>query len=138
MSMRAGLVSLLTGESTISAIVGSRVFVNKAPQGQPFPYIIITQISSEDFKAIDGTGEARAVDFDIDCKAEQSIEAADLGDKVREFIQDYTGAAGAEYIRAVLLNDQSEDFEPPTDGSDVGVHTSLVDITVQWWPGVTS
>ena len=130
--MRSGLVSLLTGEPTISSIVGSRVYIGKAPQTAPLPYIVITQMNSEDFKTFDGTGELRAVDFDIDCKADRSVEAEALGNAVRVFLQDYSGAAGDETIQAVLLNDESIDYEPPTDASDIGVHTLLLDFTIQF------
>ena len=132
--MRGGLVSLLTGESTISSIVGSRVYVSKAPQTATLPYIVITQMSSEEYKSLDNTGQLRALDFDIDCKADRSVEAETLGNAVRVFIQDYAGTAGSETIEAVLLNDESTDFEPPTDASDVGIHTVLIDVTIQFNP----
>ncbi len=132
--MRAGLVSLLTGESTISDIVGSRVYVSKAPQKATLPYIVITQMSSEEFKTLDNTGNLRAIDFDIDCKSDRSVTAETLGNAVRVFVQDYTGAAGEETIEAVLLNDESTDYEPPTDASDVGIHTVLLDVTIQFNP----
>jgi hypothetical protein len=132
--MKAGLIALLTSESTIAAIVGSRVYFGKAPQKAALPYIVITQMTSEDFKSLDGTGELRAIDFDIDCKADRALTAATLGDAVREFIQDYTGSAGSKTIGAVLLNDESTDYEPPQDGSDIGVHTVLLDVTIQFNP----
>lgn len=132
--MRAGLVALLAGESTINTIVGSRVYVSKAPQGQPLPYIVITQMDSEEFKSLDSTGETRAVDFDIDCKSKTSVQADQLGKAVRVFIQDYTGAAGDETVSAVLLNDESASYEPPHDGSDVGIHVTLLDVTIQYKP----
>ena len=132
--LRSGLVSLLTNESTISNIVGSRVYVSKAPQTAPLPYIVITQMTSEEFKSLDNTGNLRAIDFDIDCKADRSVEAETLGNAVRTFIQDYTGTAGTYTIGAVLLNDESTDYEAPTDASDVGVHTVLLDVTIQFNP----
>lgn len=132
--MRAGLVSLLTGESTISAIVSDRVFISSAPQSASLPYIIITQMGSEENKALDGTGALRFLGFDIDCKANTSAQAETLGNAVRVFLDDYTGAAGDETILAVLLNDESTDVEPPTDKSDVAKHTTLLDVTIQYEP----
>ena len=132
--MRSRLVSLLTNEATISAIVSSRVYIGKAPQKALLPHIVITQMSSEDFKSFDNTGNLRAIDFDIDCKADRSVEAETLGNAVRTFIQDYTGTAGSQTVQAVLLNDESTDYEPPQDGSDVGVHTTLLDVTIQFNP----
>lgn len=131
--MKSGLVSLLTGEATVSAICGSRVYVNRAPQNAVFPHVIITQMSSEENGTLDGaSGQLRFLDFDIDCKAKSSVQAESLANAVRVFIDDYSGTAGSYTIGAVLLNDESDDYEPPQDGSDVGVFVVTLDLTVQF------
>ena len=132
--MRGGLVSVLKNEATISTYVGSRVYIGKAPQKAALPYIVITQMGSDEFLSLDGTGSLRAVDFDIDCKAALSTTAEDIGNAVRVFLDDYTGAAGSQTIKAVLMNDESTDYEPPADGSDGGIHTTLLDVTIQYEP----
>lgn len=132
--MRSGLVALLAGEATISGIVGARIYVARAPQHAVLPYLIVTQMGSDEHKSLDGTGELRSVEFDIDCKADRSIESQALGDAVRAFIQDYSGVAGNETIEAVLLNNERTEYEEPTDGSDVGVYNTLLDLTVQYNP----
>ncbi|MEO1994943.1 MAG: DUF3168 domain-containing protein [Planctomycetaceae bacterium] len=130
--MRSGLVSLLANESTITAIVSSRIYISKAPQGAGLPHIVITQIGSDEFPALDGTPSLRFVDFDIDCKADRSVTAETLSKAVRAFIDDYTGTAGLQTIGAVLLNGESTDYEPPQDGSDTGIHTALLDVNIQY------
>lgn len=132
--MVSGLVALLIGEATISAYVASRVYVNKAPQKAVLPYIIVTQMNSEEFKSFDNTGGLRMLTFDIDCKADRSLEASNVADAVRTFIQDYSGTAGSYTIGAVLLNSETHDFEPPQDGSDVGVHVVTLDLDIQYNP----
>lgn len=134
MTMKSGLVSLLTGESTISALVSSRVYVNKAPQKAALPHIIITQLSSNEMNAFDGTSELRSINYDIDCKADRSVEAATLADTVRVFLDDYTGTAGSETIGAVLMNDESDSYEPPADASDVGIYVVTLDVDVMYNP----
>ena len=132
--MKSGLVSLLVNESTVSAIVGSRVFINKAPQKADLPHIIVTQMGSEENQTLDATGGLRFVDFDIDCKSQRSVEAETLGNAVRVFMLDASGTAGSQTILATLLNDESSDYEPPDDGSDKGVHVVLFDVTIQYIP----
>ena len=131
--MKAALVSLLSGESTISAICSNRVYVNRAPQKAIFPQLIITQMNSEENGTLDGgSGQLRFINFDLDCRAKSSLQAAALGDAVRVFIDDYSGTAGSKTIGAVILNDESDDYEPPTDGSDVGVFLVTLDVTIQF------
>jgi len=132
--MRSGLVALLAGESTISNVVGSRIYISKAPQTAAFPHIVITQMGSDELPALDGTPGLRFLDFDIDCRAERSVEAYTLGNAVRVFLDDYTGTAGTQTVGAIIMNDESTDYEPPTDASDKGVHITLLDITVQYSP----
>lgn len=131
--MKAGLVSLLTAESSITTICGSRVYVNRAPQKATFPHVIITQMSSDENPTLDGSsGRLRFLDFDIDSKAKSSIEAESLGNAIRAYIDDYSGAAGSFTIGAVIVNDESDDYEPPQDGSDVGVFVVTLDLTIQY------
>jgi hypothetical protein len=131
--MKSGLVSLLAGESTISALCGSRIYINKAPQKATFPQLVITQMSSEENGSIDGgSGQLRFINFDIDCRATTSMQAESLGNAVRTFLDDYSGAAGGSTIGAVIMNDESDDYEPPQDGSDVGVHVVTLDLDIQF------
>ena len=131
--MKSGLVSLLANESTVNAICGSRIYVNKAPQKATFPHLVITQMSSEENGSIDGgSGQLRFLTFDIDCRAQTSVKAEELGNAVRTFLDDYSGAAGSYTIGAVIMNDESDDYEPPQDGSDVGVHVVTLDLDVQF------
>jgi len=130
--MRAGLRALLTGEATISTIVGSRVYITRAPQGAVYPHVLITQMGSEENLALDGTGPLRFLDIDIDCKATTGKGAADLAKAVRDFIKDYSGAAGGETIEAVILNGEVDGYEDPRDGSDVGTVMVTLDVTIQY------
>jgi len=131
--MKSGLVSLLSGESTVTAICSTRIYVGKAPQKALLPHVIITQMGSEENGSIDGaSGQLRFLTFDIDCKSKTSVQAEQLANAVRTFLDDYSGTAGDYTIGAVIMNDESDDYEPPTDGSDVGVHVVTLDLDVQF------
>jgi len=131
--MKSGLVSLLSAESTITAICSTRIYVQKAPQTAAFPHVIITQMSSDENKSLDGdSGQLRFLNFDIDCKAKTSVGAETLANAVRTFIDDYTGAAGSYTIGGVILNDESDDYEPPQDASDVGVFVITLDVDIHY------
>jgi len=131
--MKAGLVSLLAAEGTITAICSTRIYVQKAPQAALFPHVIITQMSSNENMSLDGgSGSLRFINYDIDCKARTSVQAEALGNAVRTYLDDYSGTAGSFTIGAVILNDESDDYEPPQDGSDIGVFVVTLDLDVQY------
>jgi hypothetical protein len=131
--MKSGLVALLSAEATITAICSTRVYVGKAPQAATFPHVIVTQMSSEENASLDGaSGQLRFLNFDIDCKAKTSVQAEALGNAVRVYLDDYSGTAGSYTIGAVILNDESDDYEPPQDGSDAGVHVVTLDVDIHY------
>ena len=133
--MITGLRTLLAAQSAITNVVSSRIYVNKAPQKAQLPYVILTQLGSEEYKSIDQTtGTLRMLTIDIDCKAKTFVESETLGNAVRTFIDDYAGAAGSYTIGAVLMNDETHDYEPPSDGSDNGVHVVTLDLDIQYNP----
>jgi hypothetical protein len=131
--MKSGLVSLLLAQSTITDLVGSRIYISNAPQKAIFPHVIITQMSSNENTALDGgSGQLRFLSFDIDCKAKTSLAASNLAKVIREFIDDYSGTAGSDTIGAVIMNDEADDYEPPSDASDTGVYVVTLDLDIQY------
>jgi len=134
--MQKGLRTLLLAQSSITNVVGAAgVYSQRAPQNASPPFIVLHKMSTEENKTLTGvTGSTRFMDFDIDCKATRYGSAQDLAIIVRDFIKDYTGTAGGETVSAVLLNGEAEDYEPPSDGSDIGLHVVTVDASIQWVP----
>jgi len=134
--MNAALVAFLNAQSAITTILGGtgNVYVTHAPQGAAFPHIIVTQLGSDEFGTLDGSGELRGMEMDIDCRSKTSLQAESLAAAVRTAIKDYSGAAGSETIDAVLLNTEKMEYLPPTDGSDQGIHNVLLDVTIMYQP----
>ena len=53
--MITGILNLLINTQAISTLIGSRCYVNKAPQKAILPYIVLTQLNSEEFLSLDAT-----------------------------------------------------------------------------------
>lgn len=132
--MRSGLVSLLNGESTVTDIVSSRIYVGNAPQDAAFPHIVITQMSSDEMTMLDSTPGLRNVRFDIDSKSERGVQCETLGNAVRVFLDDYTGTAGSQTIDAVYVNDESTNVEPPRSGEGTPIYVTTLDVNIQYTP----
>ena len=133
--MMEGLRALLAAEATITTYTSTRIYLEYAQQGAALPYIIISQLTSEEFGTLDNTtGILRALTIDINCKAARVVTALALSKAVRAYIQDYSGAAGSETIDAVILNNEQTDIEQPTDGTDVPIAVANLDLTVQYRP----
>ena len=134
--MRTGLQKLFKTTNAITSIVDDRVFITRLPQraNENLDHIIITQMSSEENKTLDGTSELRFLDFDIDCKSRMLSRADALSKAVRTLLKDYTGSAGDQTIKAVLFNGESDSYEPPVSGSGIGLDVVTLDFQIQYNP----
>lgn len=134
MSMRSALIALLNGESTVTNVVGSRIYFGNAPPDATFPHIVVSQESSDEMTMLDGTPGLRSVRFDISSKSERGVQCETLGDAVRKFLDDYTGTAGSETIDAVYVEDESTNVEPPRSGEREPIYVTTLDVVIQYTP----
>ena len=134
--MKTGLQKLFKTTNVITSIVKDRVFITRLPQDadENLDHILITQMSSEENKTLDGTSELRFIDFDIDCKSRTSTRVGTLATAVRTFLDDYTGPAGDQTIDAVLFGGEADDFEQPVSGDDKGLYVTTLDFNIQYKP----
>jgi hypothetical protein len=133
--MITGILSLLINTQSVSSLIGARCYINKAPQKAQLPYVILTQLNSEEFLTIDNTTSTlRSITIDIDCKGRTFPETEQLANAVRGRLTDYSGAAGAYTVGASIFNSESHDYEPATDGSDNGIFVITLDYDIMFNP----
>lgn len=129
-----GLRSILIADSAVSAIVGTRVFVNQALQGSPTPYITIATIDTDPMLALDGTYGMRRVEVDVDCWAANYIDAKRMADAVTNHLSDFEGTAGDVTINAVQWLDESDGPQTPADGKQIGKHLVTLSFAIHYTP----
>jgi hypothetical protein len=130
-----GILNLLINTLAISNLIGSRCYVNKAPQKAALPYIVLTQLNSEEFLSLDATTSTlRSIVIDVDCKGRTFPETESLANAVKTRLTDYSGAAGGFTVGATIFNSESHDYEPATDGSDNGVFAITLDYDIIFNP----
>lgn len=123
--------TLFKSTTNISALV-QEVHCNVVPQNAGLSYVLLTEVENDFNLRLDGTGGLIMTDVDVDCKAATYEKAQTLADAVKEYFQDFTGAAGTDTVKAVLLNGERSDYEPPQDASEAGKHVISLDFNVQW------
>lgn len=133
--MITGLVAKIVSDATISALIGARCYVNKAPQKAPLPYVILTQLDSEEFQSLDATtSNLRSLTIDIDCKGRTFTECETLTNAVKALLKDFSGTAGSYTIGASFFNSEVHDYEPAADGGDAGIFVVTLDFDFQYNP----
>lgn len=135
MSIAGALSSFLKANTDVSLKVGSRVYRGTAPQGTPFPYLVIQQISGRHVRHMEAVSGLAAPTFQISCVDDDSTGADDLSDAVRESLDHFIGTMGTPpntaVVRAAFLEGEADMFDPPRDASDVGIY--VVRMTVEIW-----
>jgi hypothetical protein len=126
MTVESGLRAILAAESTISAIVGSKVFDEKVDVEDSPPYVRFEHSAEVD----ETLGGDRSADFNLECVQTTAPLRNTLTKAVRDFIQDYSGAADDVTIDAVLIVDEDNDYEEPQHGSDSGRFIGNIEIKV--------
>ncbi|KKN27515.1 hypothetical protein LCGC14_0863990 [marine sediment metagenome] len=135
MSIAGALSSHLKANTDVSLAVGSRVYRGVAPQGTPFPYIVIQQISGRHVRHMTAASGLAGPVFQISCVADDPVGADDLSDAVREALDHFEGTIGTPpntaTVQAAFVEGEAYTFDPPRDASDVGIH--VVRTTLEVW-----
>jgi hypothetical protein len=125
------LRTLLAAQS-LGLASASAIYTDKTDQNEPMPYLVLTQLNEDPMKTLGGTTGMRNAEFDIDCVASSRVTADSVADAVDSFIKDYSGAAGASTVRAVLLNDRAYDCIPTGQGTENHKFVTTLNFQVQY------
>ena len=136
-----GLRELFAGEATIVALLSRSlpkfpgVYIGKAPQKAPLPYLLLTRMDQADNESLEGTGGSGwlyMAEVDVDAKAATYDKAETLARAVNTFFRNYAGAAGDVTVEAVVKQGTQDGYEDLGDGTDEGRHIVTLDYQVQY------
>lgn len=139
-----GLRTLLLAQSGITTLAPSQtierntvpaIFCNSAVQGVKPPFVVITIIGGDPYLTLESTYHEglRSAEVDIDCFDYSSSAAATLNKTIRQFLDDYTGAAGAnDTIAAVLHDTPVSGYDYPSEGFDTKFHYVTTTYRIQY------
>lgn len=129
----------LSGKAALTALVGSRIYRGKRPQGtKTNPAITYRKVSGNDDLHQEGVcnlGEARV---EVECWGDTPSSAEAVRDKIRDVCQKYAGTieSGEESVVIVEMTMETDDefYDPPQDNSDDGTFSATVDLHIWWRP----
>ena len=115
MSEGKAIYSILTSDSDVSAIVGTRVYPQIAAQGAAFPFVVyvLQDTSPSDTKS--GVSTLDEVRYDIVVASETYAEVSDLTNKIRTALDRYTGTVAGVVIDSIQFIDLDADNDPGTE-----------------------
>ena len=99
------LYSILTSDSDVNAIVGTRVYPQIAAQGASFPFIVYLLDDLEPSDTKSGVSTLDEVRYEIVAAAETYAVLADLTEKIRTALDRYTGTVAGVVIDSIQFTD---------------------------------
>lgn len=128
MSLETALYSYLSGVSAVTDEVSTRIYPAQAPQGAALPYVVHHRISTRRFPHQLGPSGMVRARIQIDSFGTTLDSAQAVFDVLRDNLDGWRATTmGGVYVQSVNLEDEANDFAPPQDGGDPGVHRVRAD-----------
>ncbi len=113
------------------AFIAERAYPQKAPQNAPRPYIVFRRISGSPERHMRGAAALAQARIQVEAYADTYGTAKAVGDAVRTTLDGFKGdvavSGGTFFVRHLSLQNDTDDFIAPQDGSDGGVHVVIQD-----------
>lgn len=124
--IRADLRTYLLAQSTITDLVGTRIYwvrIPQKPQSETtYPCITYRRATGGHMHHLDNAqGYAQPI-FEIDVWGPDSEVVENVGEQVRLKLQGFSGTMGTTDVGGVTLDDEQDFYIPSDIGDDIGVH----------------
>lgn len=113
-TIEAALVAALTAETTVSALVGSRVFPPGGRQGSAYPYVIYQRISTQGAAYLDGPANLEWPRIQIDVWGTTAKSASDAAEAIRTFIDNVERSGAGVTFTATFQDQRGPDIDEET------------------------
>jgi len=109
------IYSILTSDSDVNAIVGTRVYPQIAAQEAAFPFVVyvLQNVDPSDTKS--GVSTLDEVRYDFIVASENYAEASDLTEKIRTALDRYSGTVAGVVIDSIQFIDLDVNNDPGTE-----------------------
>lgn len=108
------IISVLTNDGPVSAVIGNRVYSGYAPQDAAMPFAVIGRNGTEVDHHMGGASGLRQVDISIDIYGESYTVLVDLADNIEAALDTANDRQGD--IARLWITDQSDEQIELPDG----------------------
>lgn len=111
MTIESDLRTYLIADTTVAALVATRMYPQFLPQSVTYPaisYSVVSRVSSRDLSGPSGRVRVR---ISVNCWAETYAEAKSLSEAVRQRLDGFKGNMGSSEAGSVKLDNSFDDYE---------------------------
>ena len=102
------IYGLLSGQSAITNIVGSRIYPVSVPQFADFPFVVYTTTDTEMTMTKDGSSPLDVITVQIDMYANDFETNTTLAGAIRSTLDFYTGTINGQAIQRITMTNSSD------------------------------
>lgn len=124
------LNSILLADAGVSAIVGTRIYPDAAPQNTPLPFLAWDQPQDQPDHHVGGESGTVTALVSIGCIHTSRRLARTLANAVRLALRDVVGAYSGTTIYGVWKQDAEDAYVPPVNAGDIGTYETDVTFKV--------
>ena len=125
--VEASLFLYLQGQSTITDLVSNRIYPVRLPRAATLPAVSYRRITGGYGHLLDGGDGSAAPRFQVDVWANSYGQAKSIAEALRQVMQGFCGKFDCLTIHSVILENESDHYEQPTDASDEGIYHIALD-----------
>jgi len=130
MSVQSAIRTKLLASAGVTSLVGTRITLKTAPTNYGYPRITLNLINTNTDHHLGGASGLANSRVQVDCWSKTSTQATALGAAVRSALDTYSGTSDGLVIDSCIIEDESDEYEAPTDGSQRGTHRTRIDFSV--------
>jgi hypothetical protein len=122
----------LSTDSTLSALVSTRVYPVQAPQGATFPLVIYSEAAQKKVWALGGPVNLNSFSLHLDCYATDYATAKAVRLAAKNALVGYHGTlgAGAITVRGIFDETSDDGVEAPIHADEFGVYRAGLDVSI--------
>jgi hypothetical protein len=109
------IYSILTNDSDVSALIGTRVYPQVAAQGAAFPFVVYVLQDNTPSDTKSGVSTLDEIRYDIVAVAETYSQLTDLTEKIRTALDRYTGTVEGVVVDSIQFTELDVDNDPATE-----------------------
>lgn len=132
MSVEGAIVTLLTTDGTLSALVGSRVYPLMAPGDAALPLLVYQEASEVPVRALARRLALTAWRVRFDAYAESYASAKAVKAALLNVLEGYSGTASGVVVQGVFRDDSNDAHDPPAHADERGYFSAGIDLAV-WY-----
>lgn len=114
-TIEEALFSILTNDSALSALIGTRVYPNIFPQGVTLPAISYQRISSVRLHSHSGASQLARPRFQLTCLSDSYTEAISVANALREALDGYGGVPAGVRVPVALIQNEFDTYAEEND-----------------------